>query len=242
MKTPIIKKEIENRPLLWSEVEGYEDIKKEAELYNECAKLILERENKLLKFEIDDWYAFGFVEDFVRNNFNKPHILTYEKVPDQLRNWFEKISKDIENLIDRGLLKVSKNGGLIPKYNRDKSIEKNNTDLEVLNYASYNNATKEKIKMFDSKLKEFTTFTIMYGDIKEKQLPYFSTTYDGKDWGGQAQYMLPKDTIIRAFWEKWDIFHLSIMTMSEYNQMIQDLELVKKYGPTHPNYIEKEGE
>lgn len=72
----------------------------------------------------------------------------------------------------------------------------------------------------------------MYGDLKRKQPPYFSTTYNGPDCAGQAQENLPKDTIMRAFWEKWDIFHLQLMK-------IEDLELVKKYGPNHPNYIEK---
>lgn len=238
MKTPIIKKEIENRPLLWSDIDGFKEIKEEAKLYEKCSRIILGLDDVDLD-KSNNWRIFGFPDDFIRNNFNIPYALNFIERPIQLEGWFSDITFDIKKLIDKGFLKLITNDGLIPKYNSNKSIEENNTALEVAGYASYNNAIKERIKIFDPKTKEFSTFNVMYGDLKREQPPYFSTKYDSPDYAGQAQKDLPKDTIIRAFWEKWNIFHLQLMKIEEYQQMIEDLELVKKYGPTHPNYIEK---
>ena len=72
------------------------------------------------------------------------------------------------------------------------------------------------------------TFEVCYGDLKAEQTPYFSTTANFRDEGGQAQdRLLPIGTVVRAFWEKWDMYHLQMLTMAEYNEMLSDLEIVK---------------
>ena len=98
--------------------------------------------------------------------------------------------------------------------------------LEVMGYASYNQAFKETICFDIEENEEVETikFKVCYGDLIANQKPYFSTTANS----GQGQdRLLPKGTVVRAFWEKWDIFHLSMLTRSEYEEMLNDLEIVK---------------
>lgn len=132
----------------------------------------------------------------------------------------------MNNFIDRGLVAAVVEG-FLPKWNRSFGYDENNTALEVAGYASYNHSFEEKISFKDDKNKAIT-FKVCYGDLKAEQTPYFSTTANSRDEGGQAQdRLLPEGTVVRAFWEKWDMYHLQMLTMDEYEEMPSDLEIVK---------------
>lgn len=52
-----------------------------------------------------------------------------------------------------------------------------------------------------------------------------------RDWTscGQAQeYLLPKNSLAYKFYKKWDGCHLKDLTQEQYNEMVKDLEELKK--------------
>ena len=85
-------------------------------------------------------------------------------------------------------------------------------------------------------------FEVEYYTLGSNKSPYFVTEANEffknkKDYksGGQAQdRLLPKNSIARQFWEKWDKKHLKDLSDEEYREVAKDIEELKeKY-----NYIE----
>lgn len=85
-------------------------------------------------------------------------------------------------------------------------------------------------------------FEVEYYTLGSNKSPYFVTQANEffknkKDYksGGQAQdRLLPKNSIVRQFWEKWDKKHLKDLSDDEYREVVKDIEELKeKY-----NYIE----
>ena len=85
-------------------------------------------------------------------------------------------------------------------------------------------------------------FEVEYYTLGSNKSPYFVTKANEffknkKDYksGGQAQdRLLPKNSIARQFWEKWDKEHLKDLSDDKYREIIKDIEKLKeKY-----NYIE----
>ena len=85
-------------------------------------------------------------------------------------------------------------------------------------------------------------FEVEYYTLGNNKSPYFVTEANEffknkKDYksGGQAQdRLLPKNSIARQFWEKWDKKHLKDLSDNEYREVVKDIEELKeKY-----NYIE----
>lgn len=52
----------------------------------------------------------------------------------------------------------------------------------------------------------------------------FSTAYKG--WQNQEE--MPHDHPCYAFWKKWDIFHLTTLTINEWQEMYKDLQTIEK--------------
>lgn len=84
-------------------------------------------------------------------------------------------------------------------------------------------------------------FEVEYYTLGSNKSPYFVTEANEffknkKDYksGGQAQdRLLPKNSIARQFWEKWDKEHLKDLSNDKYREIIKDIEELKeKY-----NYI-----
>lgn len=85
-------------------------------------------------------------------------------------------------------------------------------------------------------------FEVKYYTVGNNKNPYFATEANkffknkkGYECCGQAQdQLLPKNSIVRQFWEKWDKKHLKDLSDDEYREITKDIEeLKKKY-----NYIE----
>lgn len=85
-------------------------------------------------------------------------------------------------------------------------------------------------------------FEVKYYTLGSNESPYFATNaskfYKNKrdyECIGQAQnQLLPKNSIARQFWEKWDKKHLKDLSDDEYREVAKDIEELKeKY-----NYIE----
>lgn len=85
-------------------------------------------------------------------------------------------------------------------------------------------------------------FEVSYYTLGDNENPYFVTVANKffknkRDYecGGQAQnQLLPKNSIARQFWEKWDKKHLKDLSDDEYREVVKDIEELKeKY-----NYIE----
>ena len=70
-----------------------------------------------------------------------------------------------------------------------------------------------------------TTVTILKNYRLSSNLTFdFSTAYKG--WQNQEE--MPHDHPCYAFWKKWDIFHLTTLTIDEWQEMYEDLQAIKK--------------
>lgn len=211
----------ENRALMWSDVEGADELKDDFDKFNACYGIVSE-----YSYCDRDTNIFTFCNDLIRHMYNKPFCSSWVTIPEELTEYYDKVLNKMNNFIDRGFVAAVKEG-LLPRWNRSFGYDENNTALEVAGYASYNYSFEEKISFRDDKNKVIT-FKVYYGDVKAEQTPYFSTTADSRDEGGQAQdRLLPIGTVVRAFWEKWDMYHLQMLTMDEYEEMLSDLEIIK---------------
>lgn len=85
-------------------------------------------------------------------------------------------------------------------------------------------------------------FEVEYCTLGSNKNPYFATSANkflknkrGYGCCGQAQdRLLPKNSIVRQFWGKWDKKHLKDLSDDEYREITKDIEELKeKY-----NYIE----
>ena len=215
----------EKRALMWSDIEGADELKDDFDKFNACYKIV-EKDSYCNR----DKTIFTFCNDLVRHMYNKPYCAKWETIPEELAEYYDRVLDKMNKFIDRGLVAAVAEG-ILPRWNRSFGYDENNTALEVAGYASYNQALKEKIS-FEVAVEDFKTktvrFEVCYGDLKAEQCPYFSTTANSRNEGGQAQdELLPEGTVIRAFWEKWDMYHLQMLTRSEYEEMLSDLEIVK---------------
>lgn len=214
-------KDFEKKALQWSDIEGADELKDDFDKFNACYKIV-ERDSYCNR----DKDIFHFCDDLVRHMYNKPFCSKWETIPEELTEYYDRVLNKMNNFIDRGLVTAVAEG-FLPRWNRSFGYDENNTALEVAGYASYNHSFREKISFKDDKDKTIT-FEVCYGDLKAEQTPYFSTSANSRDEGGQAQdRLLPEGTVVRAFWEKWDMYHLQMLTMAEYEEMLADLEIVK---------------
>lgn len=223
MKKEIKKKinSFEKKALMWSDVEGADELKNDFEKFNACYKIV-EKDSYCNR----DKSIFTFCNDLVRHMYNKPYYAKWETIPEELTEYFDRVLNKMDDFINRGLVAAVAEG-FLPRWNRSFDYDENNTALEVAGYASYNRSFREKISFKDDKNKTIT-FEVCYGDLKAEQTPYFSTMASSRDEGGQAQdRLLPERTVVRAFWEKWNMYHLQMLRIDEYEEMINDLKIVK---------------
>ena len=223
MKKEMKKKinSFENKALMWSDIEGADELKNDFDKFNACYKIV-EKDSYCNR----DKTIFTFCNDLVRHMYNKPYYAKWETIPEELTEYYDRVLNKMNDFINRGLVAAAKEG-FLPRWNRSFGYDENNTALEVAGYASYNHSFREKISFKDDKNKTIV-FEVCYGDLRAEQTPYFSTMVNSRDEGGQAQdSLLPEGTVVRAFWEKWDMYHLQMLRMDEYEEMLKDLEIVK---------------
>lgn len=67
-------------------------------------------------------------------------------------------------------------------------------------------------------------FEIRYYRLNSNLTFDFSTTYKG--W--QNQEDMPHDHACYLFWKKWNIFHLTTLTIDEWQEMHEDLQTIEK--------------
>lgn len=67
-------------------------------------------------------------------------------------------------------------------------------------------------------------FEVRYYRLNSNLTFHFSTAYKG--W--QNQEDMPHDHPCYLFWKKWDIFHLTTLTINEWQEMRDDLRTIKK--------------
>ena len=96
---------------------------------------------------------------------------------------------------------------------------------------------------------KLVTFEVNYYTLGTNKSPYFSTSANlfyknkkGFESCGQCQNrVLPKGSLARKFYEKWDKKHLSLLTNEELNELYNDIEVLKdKYNHLHVE-VEKFG-
>lgn len=80
-------------------------------------------------------------------------------------------------------------------------------------------------------------FVVNYGDVKSNEFPYFSTSteelnFRRSDYAccgqGQEDMLTKSFQKARDFWLKWDKKHLSKLTNAEYQELMEDLEVLKE--------------
>lgn len=218
-------KPFEKRALSWSDVDGADELKESFRKFNACYKICNES-----KLKYDNYDYFTFCDDLLRYKFNKPFCTTWRTCPEELTEFAERVKLQLDNFILKGKA-LTLNETLLPKWNPDVSDEKNNDMLETLGIVSYRKAFSKKftIKIEENKNTHFIHLTVEYGDIKTTQLPHFSTTtYSNGSWGQCQDAVLPEDSILREFWEKWDFYHLQPLTNEEYEELMNDITVVEK--------------
>lgn len=216
----------EKRALSWSDVDGANELKESFRKFNDCYKIC--NQSQLNR---NDYDYFTFCDDLLRHRFNKPFCATWRKCPEELIEFAECVKLQLDNFILKGKAMELLNEAILPKWNSGVSNEENNDMLETLKFASYNKAFSKNftIKVEENKNTHFIHLTVEYGDLKTKQLPYFSTSASGNGSGGQCQNrVLPEGSILREFWEKWDYYHLQTLTNEEYDELMHDIEIIEK--------------
>lgn len=232
MSKNLLIKPLEKKALEWKDISGADKLKKDFEKFNKCYSILIEKEGEKM---------FTFCNDLIRHNFNKPFASDWKwnKIPEEIKPWFNSLKKEMEEFIDRGFAESFKSEKRI-SYNREKSREENNITMETLGFASYNDSFTKTIKLGEKYPDYIGEFNIDYGILNADQLPYFSTSFNSYDSCGQCQdSFLPKGTIVRAFWKKWDTFHLQTLTKEELEELLSDISLLEEYGPLHPNLIKE---
>ena len=103
---------------------------------------------------------------------------------------------------------------------------------------------EKKFYFWSFQISKKIIFNVEYYILGDNKSPYFSTSADkfnqpktDYEQGGQAQAeLLPKLSTAMKFWRKWDKKHLNDLTLEEYRELLQDVEVLKNCY----NYIEKE--
>ena len=121
---------------------------------------------------------------------------------------------------------------------RFKSVEENNKQINERGLVGYEGGF---VISFRNSKRIF--FSIKYGQLGHlSQDPYFSTSAEelnrnrnDYDRCGQAQEILT-DNQLKDFFNKWDKFHLKVLTFDKYEELIQDVESLKENIP----YIEND--
>lgn len=129
------------------------------------------------------------------------------------------------NDFDRKQLIAASAAKVLLKWDDRLCYDEYNIALEVAGYASYNYSFKEEASFKIEEDGETIVFEICYGDLVAKRRPYFFAMINSKDKGNQR--FLPERTVVRAFWEKWNIYQFQTLTMAEYEEMLSDFEVVK---------------
>lgn len=131
------------------------------------------------------------------------------------------------NDFDRKRLIAASAARVLPKWDDRLCYDAYNIALEVADYTSYNYSFKEEasFKIEEDGESKTITFEVCYGDLVAKRRPFFFTMINSKDKGNQR--LLPKRTVVRAFWEKWNIYQFQTLTMAEYKELLSDFEIVK---------------
>lgn len=92
------------------------------------------------------------------------------------------------------------------------------------------------------KITRLVMFEVEYCTLGSNKSPYFATNAskflknkEDYECCGQAQdELLPKNSIARQFWEKWDKEHLKDLSDDKYREIVKDIEKLKE----RYNYIE----
>lgn len=114
------------------------------------------------------------------------------------------------------------------------SVEEQNKHLFDEGFASYENSF---VLTFRDRKKNF--FMVKYGEHGEgSQDPYFSTScgtfnHGRSDWDscGQSQDSTLKNSKLKSFYRKWDNLHLKVLTLSEFEDLENDLNDLKDSIP-----------
>lgn len=96
--------------------------------------------------------------------------------------------------------------------------------------------------MYCFQIDKMTVFEVYFYTLSTNTTPYFSTSAaqfirSKRDYSscGQAQErVLPKHSIAKRFYDKWDYLHLHNLTKEEYTEIMADIEKLKN----RYNYIE----
>lgn len=215
-------KPFEKKALSWNDVDNAEELKEAFEKFNACYQILMKSEY------ISEFEYFIFCNDLLRHNYNKPFCCNgWKKLPEELKEYAERVRTQMEEFLLKGK-SLMINEIHLPTWNKDFTDEQNNTMLECLGIASYEKKFRKKIKFKDDK-GENACIEIVYGDLKAKQLPYFSTSGSNADYCGQCQdKILPKYSTLRDFWEKWDYYHCQTLTIEEYEELINDIKILEE--------------
>jgi len=90
-------KPFEKRALSWSDIDGADELKKSFRKFNDCYKICNES-----KFKYDDYDYFMFCDDLLRHRFDKPFCLDWRTCPEELTEFAERVTTQMDNFILKG--------------------------------------------------------------------------------------------------------------------------------------------
>lgn len=96
--------------------------------------------------------------------------------------------------------------------------------------------------MYCFQISKLIIFEVNYYTLNTNKTPYFSTSAnrfikskrDYAECGQVQEYLLPKGSQARKFYDKWCCLHLRNLSKEEYKEIISDIEELK----AQYNYIE----
>ena len=109
MKKEMKKKinNFENKALMWSDIEGADELKDDFDKFNACYKIV-EKDSYCDR----DKTIFHFCDDLVRKMCNKPFCSKWKTIPEELIEYYDRVLNKMNNFIDRGLVAAAKEGFL----------------------------------------------------------------------------------------------------------------------------------
>lgn len=213
-------KEFKKLPLTWDQLEGAEELKIKFEKFNTVYKEIMKTDKDVFKFPNN-----CLIRRMDRPNC-RPHFFKCD-IPANLIFEFYRVAEDMNEFINSKIKFIR----TVPKYEFNKDKEENDYRLNSMGFASD--------YLYDSVI-ELTqndiwigTFIVNYNSSKSYH-PIFTIetcypTLDNRKYTGKLENQeFLNNTVVKAFYEKWKLFHLNTLTLEEFKELRSDLEIVKK--------------
>lgn len=213
--------DFKSKALCWNDIEGAEDLKQEFDDFN-----------KKVDFNLFVWRNALIRSLTGEKPYKFPAFSELSNLPNELKEEEKKISSKLDSFIEKGK-NLALNEKKPLRFLSDLSLEEYNNLLEKAGFTSYNDFIELRISFKD--INDIPSyFEINYGMYPEyKGNPLFGIYAMSKSYYGnrdqEYENILPDDSPLNDFWQKWVHYHLETLTKDEYQELISDIQMLKEY-------------